>query len=37
VDAAVAAGLALDGDASMLQQLLGVLDPGDPAFNIITP
>ncbi len=37
VDAAVAAGLTLDGDASLLQQLLGVLDPGDPGFNIITP
>jgi alkyl sulfatase BDS1-like metallo-beta-lactamase superfamily hydrolase len=37
VDAAVGAGLTLDGDASVLQQLLGVLDPGDPGFNIITP
>ena len=37
VDAAVGAGLTLDGDASVLQELLGVLDPGDPAFNIITP
>jgi alkyl sulfatase BDS1-like metallo-beta-lactamase superfamily hydrolase len=37
VDAAVGAGLSLDGDASVLQQLLGVLDPGDPGFNIITP
>lgn len=37
VDAAVAAGLALDGDASVLQQILSVLDPGDPGFNVITP
>ncbi|MGH3263129.1 MAG: alkyl sulfatase C-terminal domain-containing protein [Trebonia sp.] len=32
-----AAGLAIDGDASVLHQLLGVLQPGDPAFNIIEP
>ena len=37
VDAASAAGLTLDGDAKVLQQVLGVLQPGDPAFNIIEP
>lgn len=31
------AGLALEGDASVLDQILGVLQPGDPAFNIIVP
>jgi alkyl sulfatase BDS1-like metallo-beta-lactamase superfamily hydrolase len=31
------AGLALDGDASVLEQVFGVLQPGDPAFNIIEP
>ena len=31
------AGLMLDGDASALQSVLGVLDPGDPGFNIVTP
>lgn len=30
-------GLELDGDASILQSLVGVLDPGDDAFNIVTP
>jgi alkyl sulfatase BDS1-like metallo-beta-lactamase superfamily hydrolase len=37
VDGAVAAGLTLDGDESVLHQLLGVLDPGDPDFAIVTP
>jgi hypothetical protein len=31
------AGLELDGDESQLSQLLGVLQPGDPAFNIVLP
>jgi alkyl sulfatase BDS1-like metallo-beta-lactamase superfamily hydrolase len=35
--AAVAAGLTLNGDAAAVQQLLGVLQPGNPAFNIIEP
>jgi alkyl sulfatase BDS1-like metallo-beta-lactamase superfamily hydrolase len=30
-------GLAISGDQTALQQLLGVLDRADPAFNIITP
>jgi alkyl sulfatase BDS1-like metallo-beta-lactamase superfamily hydrolase len=30
-------GLEISGDQTALQQLLGVLDPADPAFNIITP
>ncbi|MEV6967928.1 alkyl sulfatase dimerization domain-containing protein [Hamadaea sp. NPDC051192] len=34
---AKANGLALDGDTAVLQQLMGVLDPGDPNFNIIEP
>jgi alkyl sulfatase BDS1-like metallo-beta-lactamase superfamily hydrolase len=37
LDAARAAGLALDGDAAALQQIFGVLQPGDPAFNIVEP
>ncbi|WP_127472724.1 alkyl/aryl-sulfatase [Microbacterium sulfonylureivorans] len=37
VAAALAAGLTLDGDASVLQTVLGVLDPGDPAFDIVLP
>jgi alkyl sulfatase BDS1-like metallo-beta-lactamase superfamily hydrolase len=37
VEAAVAAGVTLDGDAAVLQQVLAVLDPGDPDFAIITP
>ncbi len=37
VEAAMGAGLQLDGDASVLQSVLGVLDPGDPDFNIVTP
>ncbi|ONH31681.1 alkyl/aryl-sulfatase [Pseudofrankia asymbiotica] len=35
--AARAAGLSLDGDEGTLGQLLDVLDPGDPGFNIIEP
>ena len=35
--AALAAGLALDGDTTALQQVFGVLQPGDPDFNIIEP
>jgi len=35
--AALAAGLALDGDTTALQQVFGVLQPGDPNFNIIEP
>jgi alkyl sulfatase BDS1-like metallo-beta-lactamase superfamily hydrolase len=30
-------GLDIDGDAGILQTLLGVLDPGDPAFEIVLP
>jgi linear primary-alkylsulfatase len=30
-------GLEISGDQSALQQLLGVLDSADPAFNIVTP
>jgi alkyl sulfatase BDS1-like metallo-beta-lactamase superfamily hydrolase len=37
VQAAMAGGLVLDGDASVLQSVLGVLDPGDPGFDIVTP
>jgi len=37
VTAALGAGLQLDGDASVLQSVLGVLDPGDPGFDIVTP
>lgn len=37
VAAATAAGLSLDGDASVLQTILSVLDPGDPGFNIVLP
>jgi linear primary-alkylsulfatase len=36
-DGARAAGLTLDGDAASLQQIFGVLQPGDPAFNIVEP
>ena len=35
--AAQAAGLTLDGDESQLASLFGVLQPGDPDFNIILP
>jgi alkyl sulfatase BDS1-like metallo-beta-lactamase superfamily hydrolase len=35
--AARAAGLNIDGDAAVFQQTFGVLQPGDPAFNIIEP
>ena len=31
------AGIDIDGDATVLQNLLGVLDKGDPSFNIVTP
>ncbi len=37
VDAATSAGLTTAGDAELLKRFLGVLDPGDPAFNIIEP
>jgi Alkyl sulfatase C-terminal len=37
LDAARIAGLTLDGDAAVLQELLGVLQPGDPAFTIVEP
>jgi alkyl sulfatase BDS1-like metallo-beta-lactamase superfamily hydrolase len=37
VEAAMGDGLQLDGDAGALQQVLGVLEPGDPGFNIMTP
>ncbi|HWE09904.1 MAG TPA: alkyl sulfatase dimerization domain-containing protein [Solirubrobacteraceae bacterium] len=37
VGQAQGAGLRLDGDPAVLKQLLGVLQPGDPAFNIIEP
>jgi len=29
--------LTIDGDAGVLAQLTGVLDPGDPGFNIVLP
>ena len=31
------AGIETTGDATALQSLLGVIDRGDPSFNIITP
>ncbi|MBN9141594.1 MAG: MBL fold metallo-hydrolase [Micrococcales bacterium] len=34
---AVAAGLQLDGDASSLESVFGVLDAGNPSFPIMTP
>lgn len=34
---AKAVGLVLDGDESALTDIFGVLSPGDPAFNIVTP
>lgn len=37
LDAARTAGLRLAGDEGTLRQLLGVLDPGDPCFDIIEP
>jgi alkyl sulfatase BDS1-like metallo-beta-lactamase superfamily hydrolase len=37
LDAASKAGLAMDGDRQALQTLLGLLDPGDPSFNIVEP
>ena len=30
-------GVALEGDAGVLQSLLGVLDRGDPSFEIVVP
>ena len=30
-------GIDIAGDAHVLQSLLGVLDKGDPSFNIVTP
>lgn len=30
-------GLTVDGDLGVLSQLTGVLDPGDPDFDIVTP
>ncbi|MCM3882191.1 alkyl/aryl-sulfatase [Frankia sp. R82] len=37
LDTARGAGLSFDGDEGTLRRLLGVLDPGDPRFNIIEP
>ncbi|MGE3287470.1 MAG: alkyl/aryl-sulfatase [Pseudonocardia sp.] len=37
VEAAGAAGLTTDGDESQLAALLGVLQPGDPDFDIVLP
>ena len=37
IEGALGVGLVLDGDATALQSVLGVLDPGDPDFNIVTP
>jgi alkyl sulfatase BDS1-like metallo-beta-lactamase superfamily hydrolase len=34
---ATSAGLEISGDPRVLQQLTGVLDPPDPAFDIVTP
>ncbi|WP_144670523.1 alkyl/aryl-sulfatase [Arthrobacter sp. U41] len=31
------AGIDIDGDATVLQALLGVLEKGDPSFNVVTP
>ncbi|WCI09830.1 alkyl sulfatase C-terminal domain-containing protein [Arthrobacter sp. OVS8] len=31
------AGIDIAGDATVLQALLGVLEKGDPSFNIVTP
>jgi alkyl sulfatase BDS1-like metallo-beta-lactamase superfamily hydrolase len=30
-------GIDIAGDANVLPSLLGVLDKGDPSFNIVTP
>ena len=30
-------GLGAEGDLGQLQQLFGVLDPGDKSFNIVLP
>jgi len=35
--AALSEGLTLDGDTTALQQVFGVLQPGDPDFNIVEP
>ncbi len=35
--AAAAAGLTVDGDSAALDRVLGVLQPGDPAFGIVEP
>jgi len=32
-----AAGLTLDGEAAAVQQFLGLLQRGNPAFNIVEP
>ena len=37
LDGARAKGLAADGDESQLSTLFGVLQPGDPSFNIVLP
>lgn len=37
IDDAIAAGTTFDGDPSILQQVLAVLEPGDPGFNVIEP
>ena len=31
------AGLDINGDMGVLESLVGVLDPGDPGFNIVVP
>jgi alkyl sulfatase BDS1-like metallo-beta-lactamase superfamily hydrolase len=37
IDAALAGGMTITGDASVLAAVLSVLQPGDPAFAIVTP
>lgn len=37
VDDATAAGVTLEGDASVLRQVLEVLQPGDPDFAVVEP
>jgi len=37
MEGASSAGLTIDGDQGALGKVFGVLDPGDPAFNIIEP